>query len=138
LPESWILPEHLLELRAQVGLRKTLVDQRTECPSACTRSCFIRAVPAGFKLWSRAGGRLDDVELSPAGPRSSRLRAVLESSWWRAPWRRLRVRFGRGFWRRRQPQGPGVNRSEDDVGRDVASWMPGDLRSLEVENDFGE
>jgi transposase len=30
LPEAWIPPEHLLELRARVRLRKTLVDQRTE------------------------------------------------------------------------------------------------------------
>src|SRR3954447_3146268 len=28
LPESWIPPEHLLELRARVRLRHTLVDQR--------------------------------------------------------------------------------------------------------------
>ena len=30
LPESWIPPEHLLELRARVRLRHTLVDQRRE------------------------------------------------------------------------------------------------------------
>ena len=30
LPESWIAPEHLLDLRAQVRLRHTLVDQRGE------------------------------------------------------------------------------------------------------------
>jgi Transposase len=30
LPESWIAPEHILDLRAKVRLRKTLVDQRTE------------------------------------------------------------------------------------------------------------
>jgi hypothetical protein len=30
LPQSWIAPEHILELRALVRLRKTLVDQRTE------------------------------------------------------------------------------------------------------------
>jgi transposase len=30
LPESWIPPEHLLDLRAQVRLRHTLVDQRGE------------------------------------------------------------------------------------------------------------
>ena len=29
LPESWIPPEHLLELRSKVRLRKTLVDERT-------------------------------------------------------------------------------------------------------------
>jgi transposase len=30
LPRAWIPPEHILELRARVRLRKTLVDQRTE------------------------------------------------------------------------------------------------------------
>jgi len=30
LPVAWIPPQHILELRAQVRLRKTLVDQRTE------------------------------------------------------------------------------------------------------------
>ena len=30
LPESWIPPDHLLDLRAQVRLRHTLVDQRGE------------------------------------------------------------------------------------------------------------
>jgi transposase len=30
LPESWIPPSHILELRALVRLRKTLVDQRIE------------------------------------------------------------------------------------------------------------
>ena len=29
LPESWVPPEHLLELRSKVRLRKTLVDERT-------------------------------------------------------------------------------------------------------------
>jgi transposase len=29
-PESWIAPEHLLDLRARVRLRHTLVDQRRE------------------------------------------------------------------------------------------------------------
>jgi transposase len=30
LPESWIAPEHILELRSKVRLRHTLVEQRTE------------------------------------------------------------------------------------------------------------
>jgi hypothetical protein len=30
LPESWIPPAHILEMRALVRLRKTLVDQRIE------------------------------------------------------------------------------------------------------------
>jgi hypothetical protein len=31
LPEAWIAPAHLLDLRARVRLRPTLVDQRGEC-----------------------------------------------------------------------------------------------------------
>ena len=30
LPQAWIAPEHILQLRALVRLRTTLVDQRTE------------------------------------------------------------------------------------------------------------
>ena len=43
LPESWIAPDHILDLRARVRLRHTLVDERgewqqrihEECPSLC-------------------------------------------------------------------------------------------------------
>ena len=31
LPESWVPPDHLLDLRARVRLCHTLVDQRGEC-----------------------------------------------------------------------------------------------------------
>lgn len=68
LPGSWIPPEHILELRAQVRLRKTLVDQRTEWQQRMHAQLFHQGVPPGLKLWSRAGrASLDDVELSPAG-----------------------------------------------------------------------
>ena len=30
LPESWIPPDHILDLRAQVRLRHTLIEQHTE------------------------------------------------------------------------------------------------------------
>ena len=30
VPECWIAPDHLLDLRARVGLRHTLVDERGE------------------------------------------------------------------------------------------------------------
>jgi transposase len=70
LPESWIPPEHILELRALVRLRKTLVDQRTEWQQRMHAQLFHQGVPPGLKLWSRSGrARLDDVELSPAGRR---------------------------------------------------------------------
>ncbi len=63
-----IPPEHILELRAQVRLRKSLVDQRTEWQQRMHAQLFHQGVAPGFKLWSRAGRAcLDDVELSPAG-----------------------------------------------------------------------
>jgi transposase len=68
LPESWIPPEHILELRTKVRLRKTLVDQRTEWQQRMHAHLFHQGVPPGLKLWSHAGrSRLDDVELTPAG-----------------------------------------------------------------------
>ena len=39
LPESWIPPAHILDLRELVRLRKTLIDQRTSGSSASTRCC---------------------------------------------------------------------------------------------------
>jgi hypothetical protein len=38
LPESWIPPEHLLELRARVWLRHTLVDSDASGSSPSTDS----------------------------------------------------------------------------------------------------
>ena len=40
LPESWIAPEYLLDLRARVRLRHTLVDQLASGSSGCRR-CSI-------------------------------------------------------------------------------------------------
>jgi transposase len=40
LPESWIPPDHLLDLRARVRLRHTLVDQRGEWQQR-VRRCSI-------------------------------------------------------------------------------------------------
>ena len=68
LPESWIPPEHILELRTKVRLRKTLVDQRTEWQQRMHAQLLHQGVPPGLKLWSHAGrSRLEDVELTPAG-----------------------------------------------------------------------
>lgn len=37
LPESWIAPDHILDLRARIRLRHTLSHQRGE--AACVRLC---------------------------------------------------------------------------------------------------
>ena len=37
LPESWIPPDHILDLRARVRLRHTLIEQHTSSPASPTR-----------------------------------------------------------------------------------------------------
>src|SRR6266581_2575183 len=46
LPESWIPPEHLLDLRARVRLRHTLVDQRREWQQRMQAVLYHHGVPA--------------------------------------------------------------------------------------------
>src|SRR3954464_9230545 len=46
LPESWIPPEHLLELRARVRLRHTLVDERGEWQQRMQATLYHHGVPA--------------------------------------------------------------------------------------------
>jgi transposase len=45
LPESWIPPEHLLDLRARVRLRHTLVDERREWQQRIQASLYHHGVP---------------------------------------------------------------------------------------------
>src|SRR3954466_14216165 len=45
LPESWIPPEHLLELRARVRLRHTLVDQRGEWQQRIQAALYHHGFP---------------------------------------------------------------------------------------------
>jgi transposase len=68
LPESWIPPAHLLELRTRVRMRKTLVDQRTAWQQRLQAQLFHQGVPAGLRPRTRVGREaLARVELSPAG-----------------------------------------------------------------------
>ena len=67
LPESWIPPEHLLELRARVRLRHTLVDQRREWQQRIQAALYHHGVPA--RSWLLAGESrawLEALELPPA------------------------------------------------------------------------
>jgi len=52
LPESWIPPEHLLELRARVRLRHTLVDQRREWQQRMQAVLYHQGVPPRSWLMS--------------------------------------------------------------------------------------
>ena len=68
LPESWIPPAQMLELRTRVRLRKTLVDERTAWQQRLQAQLFHQGAPAGLKPRTRAGREaLPGVELSPAG-----------------------------------------------------------------------
>jgi transposase len=68
LPEAWIPPAHILELRTRVRLRKTLIDQRTAWLRRLQAQLFHQGVPAGLKPRTLAGQRaLASVQLSPAG-----------------------------------------------------------------------
>src|SRR6266508_3971549 len=55
LPESWIPPAHILELRTLVRLRKTLIDQRTAWQQRIHAQLFHQGVPAGLRPRTRAG-----------------------------------------------------------------------------------
>src|ERR671930_124719 len=68
LPESWIPPAQILELRTRVRLRKTLVDERTAWQQRLQAQLFHQGVPAGLRPRTRAGREgLASVELSLAG-----------------------------------------------------------------------
>jgi hypothetical protein len=68
LPESWIPPAQILELRTRVRLRKTLVDERTAWQQRLQAQLFHEGVPAGLRPRTRGGREaLAPVDLSPAG-----------------------------------------------------------------------
>jgi transposase len=67
LPESWIPPEHLLELRARVRLRHTLVDQRREWQQRIQAVLYHHGVPPrSWLLGAEARAWLATLELAPA------------------------------------------------------------------------
>lgn len=68
LPESWIPPAHILELRTRVRTRKALVDERIGWQQRLQAQLFHQGVPAGIKPRTREGRvQLAAAELSPAG-----------------------------------------------------------------------
>jgi len=68
LPGSWIPPAHILELRALVRLRKTLVDQRIEWQQRLQAQLFHQGVVPGLRLRNPSDRRrLAGMEMSPAG-----------------------------------------------------------------------
>jgi hypothetical protein len=78
LPESWIPPAHMLELRTRVRMRKTLIDQRTAWQQRLQAQLFHQGVPAGLRPRTLAGrAALARVELSPAGRELVRVCPIL-------------------------------------------------------------
>jgi transposase len=68
LPEAWIPPEHILELRSRVRLRKSLVDERHEWQQRLQAQLYHQGVRRGIRLRTAAGrAELARAELSPAG-----------------------------------------------------------------------
>jgi transposase len=49
LPESWIPPAHILELRTRVRMRKVLIDQRTAWQQRLQAQLFHQGVAPGLK-----------------------------------------------------------------------------------------
>jgi transposase len=69
LPESWIAPDHLLDLRARVRLRHTLVDQRGEWQQRIRAVLYHHGLPHRRELDLLTNdGRvwLDEVEVPDA------------------------------------------------------------------------
>jgi transposase len=68
IPESWIPPAHVLELRCRVQLRQTLVGERRAWLQRIHAQLFHHGVPVGGELAAPSGRDwLSAVELSPAG-----------------------------------------------------------------------
>jgi transposase len=67
LPESWIPPEHLLELRSKVRLRHTLAEQRSEWQQRIQAQLYHHGVPRRRRLLT-ADNRvwLEQLELPEA------------------------------------------------------------------------
>lgn len=68
LPESWVPPEHILELRTLVRLRKALIDERREWQQRTQAQLFHQGAPRGISLTTGAGrAQLQALQLSVAG-----------------------------------------------------------------------
>jgi len=69
LPESWIAPDHLLDLRSKVRLRHTLVDQRGEWQQRIRAVLYHHGLPNRRELdllTSEGRGWLEGVEIPDA------------------------------------------------------------------------
>ena len=79
LPESWIPPEHLLDLRARVRLRHTLVEQRGEWQQRIQAVLYHHGCPQRRSAADRARG----AQWLAGASRCRRRRASRSRSRWR-------------------------------------------------------
>jgi transposase len=69
LPESWIPPDHILDLRAQVRLRHTLMHQHTEWQQRIQAVLYHHGCPSRRKLMRGDGRDWLDAQPLPAAAR---------------------------------------------------------------------
>lgn len=73
LPECWIPPAHVLEVRAMVRLYKDLLDERGAWNQRIAATLFHQGVPAEASRQIMAGrAEVADLDLSPAGRLAAR------------------------------------------------------------------
>jgi transposase len=65
LPESWIPPDHILDLRARVRLRHTLIEQHTECQQRIQAVLYHHGCPARRRLLNSDGRDWLDAQQLP-------------------------------------------------------------------------
>jgi transposase len=66
LPESWIPPDHILDLRARVRLRHTLIEQHTEWQQRIQAVLFHHGCPQRRRLMNDDGRDWLDAQHLPA------------------------------------------------------------------------
>jgi transposase len=68
LPESWIPPGHILDLRARVRLRHTLSEQRSEWQQRIQATVYHHGCPQRRQLMTADGRRWLAARAQPAPP----------------------------------------------------------------------
>ena len=69
LPESWIPPDHLLDLRGRVRLRHTLSEQRSEWQQRIQATLYHHGCPQRRQLMTSEGRHWLDAQPLPAAAR---------------------------------------------------------------------
>ncbi len=75
LPESWIPPDHILDLRARVRLRHTLSEQRSEWQQRIQATLYHHGCPQRRSLMIGDGRAVAGRAAAAARPRASRSRS---------------------------------------------------------------